>query len=421
MFEEYWLSGAPMIGELGGAGWAAWMAGESPLAAAAAAAAAPGSTQRQRRAAQQMQDLDDEAARAGGKQQGGKQTGAQAEGAAGAAAAAAAAAAGADGSSAKGWSGWEELAPAIRARFGHSLQLGGEDAAEAAAAGEGEEAAETGGAGEGEEAATDDLEPPAEEEEETEEQLLERWVCLGGRGGWLPCGMCGDGWRQLGLKCGFHRAGPVDATPVSSVCHALPRWTHPTPTPPHLQPSARSLGLRLEEALEEAPSELSPPLLDRWLATERSREGVQWQPRRAEAAEAAAAAARAAEAEEFGPLSDAEEEEEEEAPHRSVAWRDVRRLLWRFGEAGGSGGLCAGLLNGCSLLLLDACSLVLLDARSSGLLNVCCLCAAGCMFSGATGCMQVGHCLVFATFYIARRQHCVASHSCRTSATPPPT
>lgn len=86
----------------------------------------------------------------------------------------------------------------------------------------------------------------------------------------------------------------------------------------------------MEAALEEAPSELAPPLLNRWLATERGRQGQQWQPRRAEAAEAAASAARAADS--GSPFSDAEEEGEEEAPHRTVAWRDVRRLLWRFGE-----------------------------------------------------------------------------------------
>ena len=90
------------------------------------------------------------------------------------------------------------------------------------------------------------------------------------------------------------------------------------------------LGLNLEAALDAAPAALTPPLLEAWLASERDREAAQWAPRRAEA-----------------PGGDAdedseEEEEEEGAEHRTAAWRDVRRLLWRLGEPPVRGGTNSG-------------------------------------------------------------------------------
>lgn len=83
------------------------------------------------------------------------------------------------------------------------------------------------------------------------------------------------------------------------------------------------LGMHLDAALEEAATTLTPPLLDAWLASERQRQAAQWQPRRA-----GAAAGQGPE----GSSSQEEEEEEEEAEHRTVAWREVRPYLWRFGE-----------------------------------------------------------------------------------------
>lgn len=88
-----------------------------------------------------------------------------------------------------------------------------------------------------------------------------------------------------------------------------------TPHPHPRAPLAR-LGLSLEAALDKASeAPLTPPLLDAWLAAERQRQAAQWAPRRAEAA----------------AREQAEEEDEEAAALRTVAWRHVRRLLWRFG------------------------------------------------------------------------------------------
>ncbi|KAL4447355.1 hypothetical protein ABPG77_007388 [Micractinium sp. CCAP 211/92] len=122
MFEEFWRSGAPMVGQPGAAGWAAWMAGGP--AGSAAAAAAEGSKRRRERERQ-----DAEAAEAQQAQPG----------------------------QAGDWSGWEELAPAVRARFGHALDPGGDAAADEQQ--------------EGSDGQEDDEE---QEAEETDEQLLER-------------------------------------------------------------------------------------------------------------------------------------------------------------------------------------------------------------------------------------------------------
>lgn len=81
--------------------------------------------------------------------------------------------------------------------------------------------------------------------------------------------------------------------------------------------------MHLEAALEEASTTLTPPLLDTWLGMERQRQAAQWQPRRAEAPAAAG---------DGNGSGEEEEDDEEAAAHRTVAWRDVRRLLWRFGE-----------------------------------------------------------------------------------------
>lgn len=136
MFEEFWRSGAPLVGHAPGAvGWGAWMAGSEPPAA---------TQQRQRlleaeRQAQQAQQAQQQ------EQQ----------------------------------SGWEELAPAIRARFGHALRLDEGVAAEQAAGGEGQgsESGEAAAVEEAEGEEEDDLEEPAAaEEDETDEQLLERYA-----------------------------------------------------------------------------------------------------------------------------------------------------------------------------------------------------------------------------------------------------
>lgn len=85
------------------------------------------------------------------------------------------------------------------------------------------------------------------------------------------------------------------------------------------------MGLDLEAALDEATQELTPPLLEAWLAEERARQGAQWLPRHAEGGDGGLGSG--------GEEGEEEEEEEEEAKHRTVAWRDVRHLLWRFGES----------------------------------------------------------------------------------------
>ncbi|KAL4443524.1 hypothetical protein ABPG75_011261 [Micractinium tetrahymenae] len=258
MFEEFWRSGAPMLGQPGAAGWAAWLAGEpAGSAQAAAVAAAEGSKRRRAREQEEAErERKEQAVVAAGGQQQQQQAG--------------------------DWSGWEELAPAIRARFGHALSLGGEAAAAATAEGQQEPAADAAGAAEGGEGAAGEEEGHEEEEaeaeeeppEETDEQLLER------------------------------------------------------------------LGLSLEAALEEASeAPLTPPLLDAWLATERQRQAAQWAPRRAEAA--------AVSDEQAGGEAAAEAEDEEAAARRTVPWRSVRRLLWRFE----SDAARQQLLAGCLLLL----------------------------------------------------------------------
>ena len=114
MFEEFWRSGAPLVGTPGAtAGWGAWLAGE-PAAAAAAQAAGAGARRRR-----EERDAEAQA------QQAQQQTQQQEQ------------------------SGWEELAPAIRARFGHGLRFDGEGNEAAAAEGpaepsEEEEEAEAG-------------------------------------------------------------------------------------------------------------------------------------------------------------------------------------------------------------------------------------------------------------------------------------
>ena len=116
----------------------------------------------------------------------------------------------------------------------------------------------------------------------------------------------------------------------------------------HVMTACR-LGLNLEAALEGASSTLTPPLLEAWLAEERSRQAAQWEPRRAEQPRAAAAAyVAAADAGDLAEEGDEEEEEEEEeVARRSVAWRDVRTLLWRFGEWGRGWGEAAGWRPAC--------------------------------------------------------------------------
>ena len=179
MFEEFWRSGAPLAGFPGAAGWAAWMAGEPAASAASAAAGSDRQKKRQQREAE-------------------KKAEAQAKQAAEAAAAKEAAAAGGSGGEAA-WSGWDELAPAIRARFGHALRLEGDGDKEAEREGQEEQqpGSEAGEAEEGEaegeaaklseeeeeEEAAAAAEEEAQQQEETDEQLLERWV---GVGRWLP-------------------------------------------------------------------------------------------------------------------------------------------------------------------------------------------------------------------------------------------
>ena len=142
MFEEFWRSGAPMAGQPGAAGWASWIAGE-PGGATTAAAAAEGSKRRRQRreeaAAEERRQQEQQQQQQGAAEQG------------------------------TSWSGWEEMAPAIRARFGHSLRMeeGAGEEAEGAAAVAGEDGEE--GLEDEEEAEED--QPP---EEETDEQLLER-------------------------------------------------------------------------------------------------------------------------------------------------------------------------------------------------------------------------------------------------------
>ncbi|EFN57952.1 hypothetical protein CHLNCDRAFT_142066 [Chlorella variabilis] len=237
MFEEFWRSGAPMAGQPGAAGWASWIAGE-PGGATTAAAAAEGSKRRRQR----REEAAEEERRQQEQQQ--QQQGAAEQG--------------------TSWSGWEEMAPAIRARFGHSLRMeeGAGEEAEGAAAVAGEDGEE--GLEDEEEAEED--QPP---EEETDEQLLER------------------------------------------------------------------LGMHLEAALEEASTTLTPPLLDTWLGMERQRQAAQWQPRRAEAPAAAG---------DGNGSGEEEEDDEEAAAHRTVAWRDVRRLLWRFESEPARQQLLAGCL-----------------------------------------------------------------------------
>lgn len=107
------------------------------------------------------------------------------------------------------------------------------------------------------------------------------------------------------------------------------------------------LGLSLEAALEQASeAPLTPPLLDAWLATERQRQAAQWAPRRAEAA--------AGGNKREGGEAAAEEEDEEAAARRTVAWRHVHRLLWRFG--GCSGCTACATAYAAALVRRDACS-----------------------------------------------------------------
>lgn len=140
-----------MVGQPGAAGWAAWMAGEpAGSAQAAAAAAAEGSKRRreeERHEGEAEWEWQRQAAAAGGEQTQQGQAG--------------------------DWSGWEELAPAIRARFGHALNLGSDTAParqqESAVGVEGAEGSDGQDEGVGEE--VDEEEQAAEE---TDEQLLER-------------------------------------------------------------------------------------------------------------------------------------------------------------------------------------------------------------------------------------------------------
>ena len=208
MFGECWGSGAALAGEPGASGWGKWIEGAAqgrPEDDAAEAAAAA-ERRRQRRERDEVRQRSEQEA----------------------AAAAAAEEERAGGSGDAGLSGWVELAPAIRARFGHSLDLsafaaepageagkdggGGE---EAAAAIEGSEERDDGD-DEAEDEPEEEAEEPeeeAEEPEETDEQLLAR------------------------------------------------------------------LGLDLDAALE-AEATLTPPLMAAWLAEERRREARQWQPAR---------------------------------------------------------------------------------------------------------------------------------------------
>lgn len=112
----------------------------------------------------------------------------------------------------------------------------------------------------------------------------------------------------------------VVLSPSVSYCNVhLPATQLSVPLSP---PCLRRLGLSLEAALEEASeAPLTPALLEAWMATERQRQAVQWAPHRVEAAAGGSELAG----------GEAEEEDEEAAARRAVAWRDVRRLLWRFG------------------------------------------------------------------------------------------
>ena len=65
-------------------------------------------------------------------------------------------------------------------------------------------------------------------------------------------------------------------------CHRPLHALVPTTSP---SSPARRLGMSLEAALgEAAEAQLTPPLLEAWLGTERARQAAQWQPQRAEAA-----------------------------------------------------------------------------------------------------------------------------------------
>jgi hypothetical protein len=247
MFEECWRGGGALVGDPGARGWGGWLAGEPglPEPAALAGAQATGAAAAAKAKAQQKKREEAEEAQ-------------RAEAAAAAAAPA---------------SAWEELAPAIRARFGHSLDFqdcavppsehpasGGQDMEEA-----GQGRAASGGAlsdeappgsdadsgAEPEE--PDEPEAAAEEEEESDEALLAR------------------------------------------------------------------LGLDLDAALQDAGS-LTPPVLAAWLRLERRRDAEQWRPRRGGAE--GGAGAGAAEDEEEG-------EGEGEDPLRRVAWEDVQHCAAR--------------------------------------------------------------------------------------------
>ncbi|KAL6770078.1 hypothetical protein ACKKBG_A33510 [Auxenochlorella protothecoides x Auxenochlorella symbiontica] len=135
MFPDYWAGRSPLLGEPGSRGWAAWLAGwqaaPAPVSATvprrepAAAAAAP-------------EEKDESGATAGV------------------------------------WTGWEELGPAIRRRFGHGLDVGGPqgDGLQEAKPEPSDDRVEVeGDQGDGSEADEQEqaMEEPGEEEEEEEE------------------------------------------------------------------------------------------------------------------------------------------------------------------------------------------------------------------------------------------------------------
>lgn len=121
MFEDFWVSGAPFIGEDGAGGWRRWLDGAQESAAVArpvpSREAAPAATH------------DPEPDRAAGQ-----------------------------------WSGWESLGAAVQAKFGHSLHFGDEGGGDI----EGTNIVDND---------DDDVDAEAAEEEpEDEEALMARWA-----------------------------------------------------------------------------------------------------------------------------------------------------------------------------------------------------------------------------------------------------